>query len=120
MKPGVPLAVGGAIELSWFAACRESTAPSRLLRIEIAHRGIKIGPEGREVTLRLDEEPLASMPLPDMKEHLKTDELAKMGREDNVKEGKNAESINSFKLQSQEMIEKIPAFLEWKQSKLSK
>ena len=58
--------------------------------------------------------------LPDMKEHLKTDELARMGREDNVKEGKKVESINSFKPQSQEMIEKIPVFLEWKQSKLSK
>ena len=79
-KASVPLAVGGAIELSWFAACRESTAPSRLLRIEIAHRGIKIGPEVRKVTLRLDEEPLASMPLPDMKEELKKDELARMGR----------------------------------------
>ena len=72
------------------------------------------------MTLRLDEEPLASMSLPDMKEQLKTDELARMGREDNVKEGKKAESINSFKPLSQEMIEKIPVFLDWKQNKLSK
>ncbi len=117
-KAAVPLAVGGAIEFIWFAACRESTAPSSLLRIEIAHRGIKIGPEGRKVTLRLDEEPLASMSLPDMKEELKKDELARMAREDNVKEGKKVEKVNSFKPQSQAMIEKIPAFLDWKQNRL--
>ena len=53
----------------------------------------------------------------EMKELLKRDELARMGRDDNVKEGAKLDDINSFKPVCQEMKANIPAFVEWKSSR---
>ncbi len=117
-KPHIPVAIGGAIEFRWFAAKRKNEAPPSLLQAEIAHRGIEVDHEGERVTLQLDEEPLASMILSDMKDLLKRDELARMGRNDNVKEGAKLSDINSFKPLCEEMKEMIPAFVEWRTSKL--
>jgi hypothetical protein len=114
-KPHIPIIIGGGVEFRWFADVRGNV---ELLRLEIASRGIVEEYEGGEkVTLQLNEEPLASMTQQDMKECIKRDELAKMGRDDNVKEGKSVGDINSFVPQSQEVKDKIPEFLEWKTSR---
>jgi len=111
-KPHIPIIIGGGVELRWFADVRGNV---ELLRFEIATRSIEVECEGEEkVTLQLNEEPLASMSQKDMKECIKRDELARMGRDDNVKEGKSVADINSFVPQSQEVKDKISDFLEWK------
>ena len=77
-KIEVPVAVGGGILLSHFAAIRKN---EDIVRIEIAHRGIKLDDE----VLKLNEEPLMTMPLSQMKDLLKMDEAAILARDDKVK-----------------------------------
>lgn len=111
-KPHIPIVIGGGVEFRWFAEVRGNV---ELLRFEIASRSIEEEYEGGEkVSYQLNEEPLASMSQKDMKECIKRDELARMGRDDNVKEGKSVGDINSFKPQSQEVKDKISDFLEWR------
>ena len=97
--------MGGGILLSHFAAIRKN---EDIVRIEIAHRGIKLDDE----VLKLNEEPLMTMPLSKMKDLLRMDEAAILARDDKVRAGGTTwTKINTVQPQSDEMQAEVNNYL---------
>ena len=90
-EPEITAAVGGKIELRWFAKTREREAPADVLRAEIVFRGIKDSETG--IQLQLGELPLSTMDLSTMKTLLKKDELAEMALNNKLREGMTWDKI---------------------------
>jgi len=111
-EPESTAAVGGKIELRWFAKTRESEAPADVLRAEIVFRGIKDSETG--IQLQLGELPLSTMDLSTMKTLLKKDELAEMALNNKLREGMTWDKITEITPKSQALKDKKETFLAWK------
>jgi hypothetical protein len=111
--PEITAAVGGKIELRYFAKTREIEVPADVLRADIAFRGIKDSETGTQ--LQLGELPLSTMDLPTMKKLLKKDEYAELALHNKLQEGMTTwDKITEISPKSQELKDKIGAFLAWK------
>jgi hypothetical protein len=111
--PEITAAVGGKLELRYFAKTREIKVPADALRVEIAFRGIKDSETGTQ--LQLGELPLSTLDLSTMKKLLKKDEFAELFINNKLQEGMTTwDKITEISLKSQELKDKIGAFVAWK------
>ena len=104
-KIDIPVSVGGGIPLIHFAAIRKN---EEIVRKEIAHRRIKL--DGKE--LKLNEEPLMTMALAQMKDELRKDEAAILACDDKVRAGGTTwTKINTVQPRSDEMQAEVNNYL---------